>query len=281
MSLETLEAAAKLFNGSHFIFHGGEPTVVPLDWFYKAVNILKGSFSIQSNLVDIEDSFLDFLDKYRHLFNSSVGTSLDFYRASHLDKILKNVKKLTSRGISVGAIVTVDDTHSVKDYTQLIDSFIKAGGSSFKLQIASPVNRQSAVNLETIKEIFIALMKHPKNRLLSDLSFCNVGIPTKIFGGNCAKRIRTVNPDGTIYICPEFAGQSIFPVGTLKEPMQNLENIKMFYHRNIKLSVECSPYCFSICEGGCLAMSYWVKGNVEEQDPFCCLYKALIQQGNI
>ena len=53
----------------NLLFHGGEPTLLSLDWFRDSVNYVhkkaevigkKTSFSIQTNLIDISDDKLDF-----------------------------------------------------------------------------------------------------------------------------------------------------------------------------------------------------------------------------
>lgn len=277
MSLETLKKIGKTFPNSHFIFHGGEPLTVPVDWYEKTFEYLIGTFSLQTNLVHLSREHFEFLIKYRDLFGNSIGTSLDFYRVKYLTDILKNTYSLANKGFRVTAILTVDDQHKYDDYKKLIDLFKKSGGYNFKIQILSPIYSKQ-VNYKRISNTYKRLFYLNGNILKENLNVCLQGIPIKLFGGNCAKGVRTVNPDGSIYICPEFAGQRIFSVGDINNPQANLNNVKMFYKRSINLLSQCDNDCYNICEGGCLALTYWINNNFHTKDPFCFLYKELIFQ---
>lgn len=278
MSIDTVKRTGKIFSNSHFIFHGGEPLTVPIKWYEEALEYLEGSFSMQSNLVHLSKEHFNFLTKYRDLFNSSIGTSLDFYRIDYITSILENIYALANKGFKVTAILTVDDQHEYDDYVRLIGLFKKSGGYNFKIQLLSPVLLKR-INYRKISDTYKRLFHLNSNILKEDLlNVCLPGIPMKLFGGNCAKGVRTVNPDGSIYICPEFAGQRIFSVGDINNPQANLNNVKMFYKRSINLLSQCDNDCYNICEGGCLAMTYWINSNFHTKDPFCFLYKELIFQ---
>lgn len=275
MPEELLDKINDRFNSNHFIFHGGEPLLMPPDWLKKAFNKLKGTFSIQSNLISVNNEYVKLLEENRDKIHNSIGTSLDFYRIKYIDKIFSNVSLLNQKGFQISAVITISDVADYKDYNSLISEFLRAGGKDFKIQLITPINSDSSSNInidfEKIKETFIYLLELKNNTLRDRLGLCSYNIPVKLFGGNCARGVRTINPDGTIYVCPEFAGQGIFQVGDVENTLKYPENIKMFYSRTSKLINECNVECFKYCEGGCVSLSYFF-GNIYSKDPYCDIY---------
>lgn len=273
MPLDVVKKIAKKFGREHFIFHGGEPTLLSPEWYSQVFEILKeGTFSIQSNLFNIDKNWLGFLDNNRDKFRNRIGTSLDFYRIKHIDSILDNVSKLSKLGFEISAIVTVGSDYSYDDYYLLIQEFLIAGGKDFKVQLISPLNGNGNLNINKMKSIFLELLNLKKNTLRDNLNLCSLDIPVKLFGGNCARGVRTVNPDGKLYVCPEFAGQNIFSIGDVDNGITSQENLKMFYLRVSHLIYSCDQDCFRYCEGGCTALAYF-SNKLFEKDLYCEIYK--------
>lgn len=109
-----------------FIWHGGEPLLIPLE-FYERVNVmqkevfgteLKYGNSVQTNLTVLTDRHVDFL---KTGFFGSIGVSFDVYGDQRVDKkgrssvetVHGNIRKLISQQIRFRAIVVLArDTHA-------------------------------------------------------------------------------------------------------------------------------------------------------------------------
>lgn len=275
MSIDVLKKAKELYPQAKFIFHGGEPSVVDVEWFYKAIDILKDNpLSMQSNLVDLSESFINFLINFKERFGSSIGTSLDLERIKHKNKILDNVFLLSKFGFEVTAIITVT-TPQIEQYFQLIEEFKKAGGKWFKFQIETSINGDKLPPVEKIKDLFFQALAIEGNQIWKMINSYVCGIPISLFGGNCGRYIRTINPDGTIYVCPEFAGEGLnhFSIGNVFSGETNKKIVSLFAKREAYLRNHCNENCWGYCSGGCFSMAY--HSGLFPFDPYCQVYKHL------
>lgn len=277
MSEDILAKVGKIFKNSHFIFHGGEPLTVSVELLDKALSLLEGTFSMQSNLVHLSQKHYDFLISNKDIFNNSIGTSLDFFRYEHKDNIFNNIQKLSYKNFNISTLITIDPYHDIHDYDKLIQEFLNHGGYDFKPQFLTPIKiKYTQQDIDKMIEVFEFILNKQQCYLNRDLQVCMQGIPIKLFGGNCASSVRSVNPNGKIYICPEFAGQDIFCIGDIDNTTKYSENIKSFYVRTADLSLSCDSDCFPYCGGGCASMSYWI-GDFNSKDLYCKLYKKILK----
>jgi uncharacterized protein len=130
MSLSQLRAffvnvrtAVREYGRDHidFIWHGGEPFLIPLD-YYEQIGALQrevleaGSYSnfVQTNLTVLTDRHIAFLRENR-FFNKSIGVSFDVYGDQRVDtegrlrtkSVLANMQRLRDEGIAFGAITVL------------------------------------------------------------------------------------------------------------------------------------------------------------------------------
>ena len=129
MSLEQVEAAFQNIKNSiaelgisraDFVWHGGEPFLVPLD-YYERVDVLQKQIfgadskygnSVQTNLTILTDRHIRFLQDG---FFESVGVSFDVYGEqrvdargrSRTDTVRSNMQKLIDRQINFAAIAVL------------------------------------------------------------------------------------------------------------------------------------------------------------------------------
>jgi len=275
MSLEALKKAGELYPRAKFIFHGGEPSMVNVSWLYRAVDILKDNpLSMQSNLVSLSDEFIEFMLEFKERFGSSIGTSLDLERIKHKKAILDNVCLLAELGFEVTAIITIT-TPQVEPYFQLIEEFLKAGGRWFKFQIATPVNGEGFLPVEKIREIFLRGLNVRGNQLWKMINNYSCGFPISLFGGNCGRHVRTINPDGTIHVCPELAGEGLtqFSIGDVTNGETNKGILSLFAKREAYLRNHCKENCWGYCAGGCFSMAY--HSGFFPADPYCEVYQSI------
>lgn len=102
----------------NFVFHGGEPTLLPTDTFREYIEYIKNNlkesiefgFNIQTNLITLNDKLLKL---YKDEFNSSIGVSYDI-KIRHLkgnisfDKIFfEKLQVLRDNNIQFTTILTV------------------------------------------------------------------------------------------------------------------------------------------------------------------------------
>lgn len=275
MPLAIVERVAELFPTSVIVFHGGEPTMMGLPYILDCIKILGARpYVLQSNMINFSSQWLPLLMEH---FDGAIGTSLDDARFPHLQRWLNNVAIAANAGIKVTAVVTVTPRLTVRALSQALQQFQEAGGRAFRLQFVTPVKTQ-AISPESYREFFTAFYDHPLNeaRHRIDSALC-LGFHNGINGGNCGGSLRTIEPDGTVYVCPDLAGQSLFPLGNVMRPGEgNVKNDTLFFRRQTILSLKCDDDCWRLCRGGCLASAYFHHGEPMEKDPYCSIYKGLI-----
>ena len=145
MSLDQIRAAFENIKSSinelaiedvDFIWHGGEPFLVPLE-FYEQVNLiqkdvfgaeLKYNNSVQTNLTVLTDRHIEFLEGG---FFGDIGVSFDVYGDQRLDTkgksrtdmVRANMHKLINHQIDFGAIAVLarDTLPSIKQTYRFFD----------------------------------------------------------------------------------------------------------------------------------------------------------------
>ena len=131
MTLETLEHIFSIiipfYDEIRFIWHGGEPTSVGVDFFKQAINLQKKlntkkakiENSIQSNLTLLDTEFVDFLlDNKFHIGGSFDGLLNELTRHNS-DRILAGRQKVIDAGGKVGFICVVQN----KNINNLINDY--------------------------------------------------------------------------------------------------------------------------------------------------------------
>ncbi len=275
MAPEIIDRTSEVFPTSAIVFHGGEPTLMGTGYIEDAISVLgKRKYILQSNMIDFGPQWIPVLKRH---FNSRIGTSLDTARLPYLDSWLSNVRRASDNSIQVTAVVTITADMTVDILSGLLDRFEGSGGAAFRLQFVTPINTPPVT-----KEDYVSFVKtfygHPLNetgrRLNDSLS---LGLCNGINGGNCGRNLRTIDPDGTVYVCPDLAGQGLFPLGNVlvdNAPALNAQE-KMFFERERSLALECSNWCWRYCRGGCLAAAHFHKGDYRSKDPYCESYKEI------
>jgi radical SAM protein with 4Fe4S-binding SPASM domain len=276
MALQTIQAVAVRYKTASIIFHGGEPTLMGTDYLEKAIQTLgQRTYSIQSNLIDPPNELTRLLYIY---FGGKIGTSFDIGRVPVITQWLASIQTLSGNGVRITALVTITNDITTKDLMRYIERFEKAGGSGFRLQFVTPINC-APVSPEHYMEIYMALHDHPLNESSRRVSEALCAGIIGINGGNCARKVRTINPDGTVFICPEFAGQGIQPLGTVHDSSKtsrspHVRSLTEYHKREKQLALSCCDEYWQICRGGCYANAYFGASSGYE-DPYCFTYKTL------
>jgi len=103
-----------------FIFHGGEPTLVPTEWYVEAVEYcnLKASennkivsYALQSNVLAINPDKLTAFKELRINVSVSVDGPLIINKTTlrgQDDLTIRNIKKLKALGLNIGVLATIN-----------------------------------------------------------------------------------------------------------------------------------------------------------------------------
>lgn len=103
----------------HFVWHGGEPLLIPIDYYEKIGEIQREILGteisyanvMQTNLTMLNDRHIEFLQSKR-FFNQAIGVSFDVYGDQRVDTrgrlrtqdVLTNLQRLRDANIAFGAI---------------------------------------------------------------------------------------------------------------------------------------------------------------------------------
>lgn len=103
----------------HFVWHGGEPLLIPIDYYERIGAIQREVLGtevayaniMQTNLTILTDRHIEFLQSQR-FFNQAIGVSFDVYGDQRVDArgrlrtqdVLLNLQKLRDAGVAFGAI---------------------------------------------------------------------------------------------------------------------------------------------------------------------------------
>ncbi|MBW6442328.1 radical SAM protein [Patescibacteria group bacterium] len=304
----TYEIAKKIVDRSiedqynpEIVFHGSEPTrnfdFIKKVIFYgyeKSRELNKRiRFSIQSNLAEIPEDFLDFIKEY----SVGVSTSIDGTREIHdklrpykgqvssFEDIFSNAKRILNQQGTLN-VVTVITKFNVKMLNEISDFFESEGITSWqtipveKSHFYAPEPQILGESYTQFFDKIFSKIEEKKQRLeikslaqyLSSIFFHNGIDSCRICSSSNFHPLIAIDQEGDAYPCDYFWGDKKFKIGnvtnqSLKEIVDNPSNLRM---RDIN-ETNCSVCTWKmICGGGCLAGSY--ESN-NEKPPYCLTHK--------
>lgn len=288
------------------IWHGGEPTIMPLDFYRNARRIQDECFTgkgiyicntMQSNLTTPEEKIRNIVEI---LGIKSIGSSYDpdglrSLRSGDFNKNwFLNYTRLR-RFILVGAIYVINRYTPGRE-ERLLAHFANIGINSIRLNwmYKSEVNPESDKFTITPSEwgdsirTFLKISnKYPVQ--ITDFSDPRRSSPSCSFEGSrtCTEKFIGLSPDGGIYNC----GRSIeagLPFGNIHESsitevFQKSEIKSLMKNRDDYLSnSDCKdcPY-WRLCHGGCMVDAYLTSGTLMAKTGMCEGYKKLFEVLNV
>lgn len=314
MDLAVLEVALNLFttltdrNKSetpHVTFHGGEPMLAGADFYANALPMVQKAFGgrasigIQSNLWQIDESFIELFKQYR----VNVGTSLDGPEdindrqrgKGYFKRTLHAMEKLKCHGIYSGCVATFTNNSS-KHFSEIFEFFL-ASGVHFEVhpavkplhycgdesQFLDPFSYGKL--MVDMLELYLPHSDRIKigtlDTMIRSVSFNKSGLCTFT---RCLGKYLAVDPSGELYTCNRFAGNKEFSVGHLSK-VRSWDDIvrSQGWQKLIRweeaIEKECSNCLFeSICHGGCPYNAFATVGRDSVRDPYCQAYKTLYRQ---
>jgi len=155
MSLESLRAffehvadAARRYGRRRidFIWHGGEPLLIPLDTFLAIGELQREVIGeraevlnlLQTNLTVLTDRHVEFL-RSKRFFSEGIGVSFDVYGNQRVDvlgrlrteTVLENIHRLREAGVTFGAITVL--ARNTLPHIEAIFRFYDSLGISFRI----------------------------------------------------------------------------------------------------------------------------------------------------
>lgn len=280
MTLEMVEEIANKFKGhiNTWTWHGGEPTLMGIEWYRKAHKIIREicgnvDIAIQTHGGTINQEWIDFYKEEKmHPGLSFDGYNNDLTR-KNTRQLLKNMELLRENGIEPSAIlvITKDNTDRLNEEYELFKK-LKIRGMFNQVFEVHDVDAKAAHN-EYIEGSNMALnvcdhfdywMKDRDNptdiylatRYLDMVFESNNTLCEHI---NCTGLWAAVYPNGDLYPCgrdwlPEAKFGNLSEISNWEE-FQQLQKVNKF-KEDVKIMLEgnCStcPW-YNSCKGGCYA----------------------------
>lgn len=296
------------------LWHGGEPLLMGIDFFKKAVKIeseIEEDYNIgfdntmQSNLTLLDSNTAKFLKEN----GFHVGTSIDGPEYLHniarkypngkgsFEDVMKGVMNLRKEGERIGAICVLNRTN--KDNIKEIYQFFKSIKMGFKLNPlinSDRVKDKTGVLGITSEDYFNSLIElfqiwyfdanssisvDTLSKEIMEPILTGHSCPCSYSEHSCQEDFFSIDPDGNIYPCGRFGEKAEFLYGNvnrtdLKEIMKSGKR-KMFLDRFKKLDDCRSCPEVKLCNGGCPHNAYMEYGTINRKDPYCSSRKESIR----
>jgi uncharacterized protein len=289
------------------LFHGGEPTLLPTDYYGKLIDIFEARnndvyFGVQTNAFSIDEAWISFLKANKHRLGVSVsldGTkSMNRLRITKnktdtYERVLQNIKNMAVNGIKTGMICTIVSTSLGKE-KELLDLLMSLENLLF-VKLNPCFDRDEAGQApqwavtpkqyaEFVKNVFSIMLKNgnwnrfyiePIMSVLKNLqgisaSFCNYSFK------KCENFI-SLYPDGTITSCDNYNLQqgflgNLIEISRLDEILDMRNNIKLCENYKLLMAECCTCEYVDICKGGCIA----VRNRYRDTNEYCVEMKSMI-----
>jgi len=269
----------------HIIWHGGEPLTVEVDWYKKAISILKDqlpdfSESMQTSLMTLKNEHIEFI---KDRFNSKIGSSIDFSSRTingssqkYIDKWMGKVKLLNHNSIGVVPII-VPSKKEIGSEKAIVDWFMANNFKEFRIERyisfdgkeddQRPDNYDFSLFLINLFNYIMYLLENgsmpPKISIITaGINLAVHNIPGDRWASDCMSSVVVFEPDGSTNNCTDKAN--------LEQSFSNVnEGFKAFYEsakrrkwiriskseRTMNVCNSCRYY--TVCSTGCpLTIAY-------------------------
>lgn len=296
-----LKETAKICNNIDLVFHGGEPLLLPIDYFEEVLNYQKilaneesVSFrnSIQSNGTILNSSILYLIQDLGFEYGVSLDGQKDVHDSNRVfkgskkgtfDLILRNLEQLRTNNINISSLVVA--TKKTIENPLEFYSFFKSNSIDIKInemyfernnQNLAPTNNELS---NFMIKLFDLWFNDKSNDLISIEPFTT--IISSFWGENagdcCYKSSCTsfflVETDGSITLCSrlKFLNHNLGNLydNTWNEIFKN-NVIKKLNKRVLEPNNECANCTWlKTCYGGCPASGYETYYNMYKKTYWC------------
>jgi len=294
---------------SSFAWQGGEPTLMGLDFYKKAVKLQQQygtsgqsvSNTLQTNAVLLDDNWCEFLSEYRFL----VGISLDgpkkyhdYYRldkagSGTFDRVMAAIENCREHKVEFNILVLLNDKNVVAPdelfdfftgqnikYLQFIPCLEKEPGTGRIADFSITPQQYGEFLCRVFDRWYEYEYEHEKLSIRiidSTLSYLVQGRHTNCtFNRKCDDYI-VIEHNGDAFCCDFFVDEEYHLGNIFEEPIGKLfqsEKKQQFARQKSNLHNKCLICRHSaICRGGCLKDRIVVKNDFANPSYFCQAYK--------
>lgn len=291
MSVETLETAIRKYAQAlpldqelHFLWHGGEPMIMPLDFYRKAIRLQKEYSkgrkilnSLQTNGTLITQEWADFLAAEGWLLGVSIDGQPEMNDANRrlrngdlsTERVLRNISVLNKSGVEWNVMATVNRTNVA--HPEEFYDFLKCLGTRFIQFTPIAERRHSGKSLSQPNEtgnltsesitptewgsflcrIFDRWLKQDVGKVFVQLfdatlaGYLGASPGTCIFSPKCGKN-PVVEANGDIYCCDHYVFED-YKIGNVHRDDFNEISVKIedfVEAKQSKLPAECKTCRF-------------------------------------
>jgi uncharacterized protein len=293
----------------YFVWHGGEPLLSGLDFFYGVYEITKKHKNssiingIQTNAAFIDKDFIKFCKDTGFKISTSLDgpkdindiTRKDLNKNGTFDRTMEAIKTLKNEGIDISCVsvlhknnvTSIDEMYNFFKKEKInfrINPVVKAGNAvnNYNSLAISPKEYGRAMCrlfdlwfYDDDKEILVDPLLTIVGNILEDQVWgCN-------FQGRCLQGIISITPDGNIYPCGRFIGNTEFELGNILECDSLSDVFDSTLFRDLsRRDASTIPGCKNcdyaeICNGGCMITAHMAKSNIYDSDYYCAGRKML------
>lgn len=233
--LRDMAAAGRHRDGIMVLWHGGEPLTVPVDWYWRAGELLDGAIgphlqSLQTSLIPLRDEHIPWI---KQRLDGGVGTSLDFSQRMIKGSVdayhalwMQKVDLAREHGIIVIPGVVPTTRESGRE-AAIVDWFVARDFPAFNIDRYNqynthfpdrPSNAEHAAFLTGLFEAAMNRMETTGRAPLINVVTAGIrgvlfGMPGDRWGTTCQSDFVIVEPDGSLNTCTDKA--------TVEEPYGN------------------------------------------------------------
>lgn len=291
-----VDLAAKHADKINWIYHGGEPLTVPMEWYKKVNEHFYDHFNkefvlnMQSNGYLLTEEWAKFLKKY----GISIGISFDLDSQNiRNDKsaeiILKNIKKAKEIGLTVGSI-TVINKHN---YKKLIEFYEKSkeifeDGVAFNTIYVSKgvLDNNLYFDINDFSKEFSKYLLYwirdnseeskPERSAIEAINIITGGSDLTCTYGDCRYAWIGVGPTGEVYPCDRYVPEKYYMGNILDyKSVDELykSNGHVLYSGEVeeRFNTHCAKCGYlKYCGGLCNANHVVASGSASGIDEFSC-----------
>lgn len=318
-TLQTSIAKVSDFSdSSNWIWHGGEPLLMGLDFFKKVQRLQKKKSEnhrftngIQTNGTLITEALLDFIEEFSDFY---LGISLDgpehLHNKSRLyasqkgsfEQVMCGIQKAKKGGKRIsGGVICVVNATNIDHPKELYEFFrdheinvkfnplIKSGNARKNINSLGITPSQYGNFLKKLWEIYNTDVESKGDITIEIDPFIDVlgNVATKVplgcnYSGRCRDSFISIGPQGDIYPCGRFDGIPEFWMGNIWthtiEEAINSEIHQKLKRRSIETIAGCEKCDEKEICNSGCMHNAYCEGDIMGKDPYCKSYKTLFTQ---
>lgn len=290
----------KEYNNVNLIFHGGEPTLMGLDWYKKAIDILniyKEKMNIKSLSLGMQTNFTIQDDElFEFLFSNKIGIGTSFDGLENkktrvkTKEYLNNLEKFKEEKIDCITILTNENCKNIEKQIEYFENLNLESVKFNRVYKTKTMNKNySDFNNDEIVDFYFKLFLYCLNKEETkfDINFKNylnmLSIKNKSLlcqYENCLNKWISFQPNGDCYQCgQEWEQNEDYKFGNIlnSESLEKIYNSKEYAEFSNEISKSrktCKEDCeiFEFCQGYCPAKRLAATGNLIKKDEAHCKF---------